>query len=94
MSRVSDLVEYHLTKEKIVYKFIEKSEVTGKDEIMYQVKSIKEENQSYVVVCKNDIWYCDCPSFKYKTGTDANGNCKHIMLIIFLNDNKVEIEEI
>lgn len=92
MSSFSKLVEHHLTKEKIVFKEITKSETSGKEQVHYQVKSITQKNQSYVVVYENDVWYCDCPSFKYKTGTDVNGNCKHIQLIIFLNANKVVIE--
>ena len=94
MSSFSKLVEHHLTKEKIVFKEITISETTKKEQVHYQVKSITEENQSYVVVCEDDVWYCDCPSFKYKTGTDVNGNCKHINLIIFLNENNVVIETI
>lgn len=94
MSSFSKLVEHHLTKEKIVFKEVTISETSGKEQVHYQVKSITQKNQSYVVLCEDDVWYCDCPSFKYKTGTDANGNCKHIQLIIFLIENKVEIKTI
>ena len=90
MSRVSDLVEYHLKKESIVYE--EKTDYG----VLYYVKSIKRKNQVYVVEFNKNKseWYCDCPSFKYRTGVSKEGYCKHVLFIRFLNDNSYEVKKV
>lgn len=88
------MVEYHLKVKPIVYKYVGKDEKTGETFEFYMIQSIKQENQSYTVVYENDKWVCDCPSFKFQTGTDVHGHCKHIRLVRFLLDKKVEIKVI
>ncbi len=89
MISIKDMVEYHLKKEPIVYIYNEKDKVP-----LYIVKSILRKNQSYNCVKENDVWYCDCHSFKYRSGVDPKGHCKHIRLILFLIENNVEIKEV
>lgn len=88
---IDKMVEYHLKVMPIVYKYIQKEKNTGKEIIIYMIKSISRENHSYNVVNEDGQWICDCPSYKYKSGTDSDGHCKHIRLIIFMLDNNVEI---
>lgn len=83
-NRVAEIVEYHLTREKIIYRIKE-----GED--LFIVRSIKRINESYIVIKENDKWSCDCHSFKYHSGTSPEGYCKHILSIIFLLQEGVEI---
>lgn len=94
MTKLSKLVEHHLSIAKIVFKHIHKDEATGKDVITYIVNSTNDNTISYSVSCDDEVWSCDCPSFKFQTGTDVDGNCKHIQLVIFLVKNDIEIEVI
>lgn len=94
MSKLSKLVEYHLKTKHIVFKHIHKNEASDEEEITYIVNSITDQNTSYSIDCKNDLWSCDCSSFKYKTGVNTVGHCKHIQLVLFLIANKIEIEVI
>jgi len=84
LNRVAEIVEYHLTREKIIYRINE-----GED--LFIVRSIRSKNESYMVIRENDKWSCDCHSFKYHSGTNELGQCKHILSIIFLLQEGVEI---
>jgi hypothetical protein len=88
MSKVSELVEYHLKTEPIVYKYVEGPNV------IYMIKSISGPNKSYNVVFENNQWSCDCQSFKFKCGVTKEGHCKHISLVTFLIQEKIKIKEI
>ncbi len=88
MSKISDLVEYHIKKEKICYKEV-RSDCT-----LYHMKSISRSNACYILEEKENKWYCDCKSFKYKTGTNEEGDCKHIIFVKFLKENNQEIESV
>jgi len=94
MSGLEALVEYHLKKEPIVYKYVSENRDIGTVTEIYMIKSITQKFKSYNVVCENENWICDCPSYKFKTGVDSKGHCKHIKLVIFLIDEKVEIKVI
>lgn len=94
MTKLSQLVEHHLKKGKIVFKHIHKNEATSEEEVTYIVNSVNDKNTSYSIDQKEKLWSCDCSSFKYKTGVDTAGHCKHIQLVIFLIANKIEIEVI
>ena len=84
-SKISEIVEHHLTKEKVIFRIKDEKE-------MFVIKSLMRKNESYFVIKENDKWDCDCKSFKFKTGTDANGNCKHILVIQILMQEGIEIE--
>ncbi len=94
VASIAPMVEYHLKVKPIVYKYVGKDENTGESFEFFMVKSIKQDSKSYNVVNENDEWVCDCPSFKFRSGTDVHGHCKHIRLVRFLLDKKVEIEVI
>lgn len=87
MNKVAEMIRIHMSGEKLVYKYIDDN---GK--VIYMLKSIKGVNQSYNVIFENDRWFCDCPAFKFKSGCDKDGYCKHIQFVRFLLDNDVEIE--
>lgn len=91
---IADMVKHHLQVSPLVYRYKSETATAKQDQEMYIVKSIKRTNQSYIVVFENNQWACDCPSFKYHSGVDSSGNCKHIRLIIFLKSEHVEIKEI
>lgn len=93
MSKLEELVNHHLKVSKIVFKFTDISETTGKESIMYMIKSITRENHAYNVIFEAAYWSCNCPSYKYKKGTDDKGHCKHIEFVTFLLNNDVAIEE-
>ena len=88
VSPIHDMVKRQLVGPQIVFLYKEK----GQQDI-YMVQSMLRENQSYNCQ-KNDKneWYCDCHSFKYKSGVTIEGYCKHIRLIIFLIENNIKIE--
>ena len=95
MSRVSDLVEEHLgPRGPIVLLYKDTSTESGKETLIYMVKSVSRSNQSYNVVQENGKWFCDCPSFKYRKSVDKDGHCKHCLLVIFLINQNVVISEI
>lgn len=94
VSSIEPMVKYHLQVAPIVYVDKLKNEVTGKLDTIYMIKSLKEEYASYNVICDEGKWICDCPSYKFQTGTDATGHCKHIRFVIFLLKEKVEIKSI
>ena len=95
MSKVSELVAEHLgPRGPIVLLYLDKNEHGGEDKKIYMIKSISRKNQSYNVVKENEIWYCDCPAFKYRKGVDKDGNCKHCLLVSFLLSKDVVINEI
>ena len=94
VSSIQDMVRYHLKVEPIVYKYISKHEESGIITEIYMVRSIKRDNQSYNVVNELHQWICDCPSFKYRSGIDSQGHCKHIRFVKFLLDEGVEIQVI
>ena len=85
------MVQYHLKVKAIVYKYISEDPESGKKEVIYMVKSITQDKESYNVVGDNDVWICDCPSYKYQSATDEHGHCKHIRFVKFLLDEHVEI---
>jgi len=95
MSKVSELVAEHLgPRGPIVLLYKDKNENTGQEKLIYMLKSITRKNQSYNVIEENSKWFCDCPSFKYRSGVDKEGNCKHILLVTFLLNEDVVINEI
>lgn len=91
LAGIDVLVSYHLNKEPIVFKYISKSEETGDTIEIYMIKSITQDNQSYNVVQEGEKWICDCPSYKYRSGVNEQGHCKHIRFVTFLLNEKVEI---
>lgn len=93
MSRVSDLVSEHVKRGPICYKHVHVNEVTKKEEIIYMIKSVSRPNQVYNIIYEGGQWYCDCPSFKYKSGTNTQGHCKHIQFVVFMIQKNVEIPE-
>ena len=95
MSKLTDLVRQHVgPKGPIVLLYKDKNEETGVTQEIYMIKSISRVNQSYNIVEDNGKWVCDCPSFKYRSGVDKDGHCKHCLLVSFLLSNHVNIEEI
>ncbi len=91
---INKMVEHHLRVSPIVYRYKPDEADLKEGQEMFVVQSMKGENKSYIVMLENTEWSCDCPSFKFRSGVDQLGNCKHIRLIIFLKDNNVEIKEI
>jgi len=95
LSKVSDMVEEHFSpRGPIVILYKDVNEESGKVTEIYMIKSITRKNHSYNVVFENGKWYCDCPAFKFRKGVDKEGHCKHCLLVIFLLDQKVVINEI
>ncbi len=95
MSKVSEMVEEHFgPRGPIVILYKDKNEDTGHETKIYMIKSISRKNQSYNVVKDNLRWICDCPAFKYRKGVDKEGHCKHCLLVIFLLEKNVVINEI
>lgn len=95
MPNIVPMVKEHMgPKGPIVVAYKDVSEKTGEEQIIYMIKSISRPNQSYNVVKEAGKWFCDCPSFKYRSGVDKEGHCKHIVLVTFLLNENVEIPEI
>lgn len=92
MSKVSDMLDYHLKKEPIVY-IIEQKE----NETIYMIKSIMRDSQTYNIVDEivnnKHIWTCDCPAFKFRRKL-GRSTCKHIDFIQFLLNEKIVIDHV
>lgn len=93
--KVADMIKYHFTKEKIIYKLEESDK-----EILYMIKSILRKNQTYNIVFDKTVdpdkfnqWSCDCPANKFKRRFKKE-NCKHVDFIKVLNKENIEIETI
>jgi len=88
--KVAQMIKYHATKEKIVYRLED-----NKDETIYMLKSIMRDSQTYNVV--NDkvskTWVCDCPAFKFRKRLNKEF-CKHIEFIKMLLAEEVTIDSI
>ena len=85
--KVAAMIQYHLKKEKIVYTIEETS-----DEIIYMIKSILRESQTYNIVYNKHLgtWSCDCPAFKFRRRLGKE-ECKHIEFIKLLIEDNVPI---
>ena len=88
--KVAEMITYHLKKEKIVYKLEE-----NETEIIYMLKSIKRDSQTYNVVYNKqyESWICDCPAFKFRRRLQKEF-CKHIEFIKVLLSEGIIIDSI
>ena len=85
---IDAMVKRQLVGPEIVFIFREE----GQRDI-YMVQSMLRENQSYNCQQNEEKeWYCDCHSFKYRSGVNKEGHCKHIRLILFLIENNIKIK--
>ena len=76
----------HVLKQPQVVKYV------GGDEDFYMLQS-SQKDKSYGVIETATGWQCDCPSYKFQTGT-IQGVCKHIQAVKFLIAHFYSIEEI
>ena len=48
----------------------------------WQVLGSNGRDKYWVGYDADKKWSCSCPSFQYKSGLDADGNCKHIRMML------------
>ena len=85
-SKAAGFVKRHVLGSAAVIKY------QSVEEEFYMFQS-EDKTQAYGVVEGEKSWTCDCPSYKFQTGT-VEGMCKHIQALRWLLFYKYEIEEI
>ena len=70
--KVQQMLKHHLTVNNLITK------VNDSDSEYYMIKSISN-GKTYTVELNSSNSKCDCGSFRYESGTNINGECKHIM---------------
>lgn len=92
--KILRMVKQHVNVAPICYRNILEEEGYERTTI-YMIKSIERSDQSYNVTQDTEMsWTCDCPSFKYQTGTTDEGYCKHIVFVRFLLKNEMKIPDV
>lgn len=93
--RVAKMLKEHLSiRGPTVVQYTPEGQDPTVDQQIYIIKSLSRPNQTYSVVKESSKFSCDCPSFKYQTGTTAGGACKHIILVEIILSQNFKLEKI